>query len=109
MQPKSQLIADEVLEQNPSTILDVGYAQEVNPFLNEKGAKVFGVDIVSKPAPYDKTFICDLNTDKLPFDDESIDAVAMGCTLAHIANPLKAMADINRVLKKGGGSRRLIT
>lgn len=97
---KLELIAREALSQNPKVILDIGYAQEPNLFL--KDIKVYGVDIIQTPSPYEKTFICDLNTDKLPFKDGEVDVVTMGCTLAHVANPLKVLAEINRILPMGG-------
>lgn len=108
MKSKLRLIAESALEHTPNRILDIGYAQDPNPYLKERGATVFGVDIVAKPASYDKTFICDLNTDTLPFTDASLQAVTMGCTLAHVASPLKTMADINRVLAEGGGGDYLV-
>lgn len=100
MKTKPELIADEVLKYNPKTIVDVGYAQLPNT--NFKDATVYGVDLVEAPAPYEKTYVVDLNVDRLPFADESIDAVAMGCTLAHVANPLRVLSEINRILPKDG-------
>lgn len=47
-------------------------------------------------------FVCDLNVDRLPFGDGELDAVTMGCTLAHVARPLQLLAEINRVLKSDG-------
>lgn len=84
-------------------ILDIGYAQLPNRLLVQDGRRVHGIDIVSAEAPgYQSTEIVDLNTQELPYGDGSIDVVAMGCTLAHLANPLKALADINRVLTPEG-------
>jgi len=102
MKSKPELIADEVLKHKPKKVVDIGYAQEPNPFLAKEGIEIYGIDIVKARAPYTKTFKCDLNSDNLPFEKETIDVVAMGCTLAHVANPLKVMAEINRVLKPGG-------
>lgn len=92
----------EVANRKHNRILDIGYAQYPIPELMQFGGEVYGVDLVEWPSPYTKTFICDLNTDRLPFEDGSIDAVTMGCTLAHVAKPLKLLADINRVLAPGG-------
>ena len=100
MRQKPELIAKEVLESKPSKVVDIGYAQLPNPFLT--GVKVYGVDIIEAPAPYEKTFVCDLNIEPLPFKTGEMDAVAMGCTLAHVANPLKVLGEINRILKPGG-------
>lgn len=100
MKSKLELIADEVLKAQPATVIDVGYAQLPNPFL--EGVRVFGVDLVEAPAPYEKTYVVDLNVDTLPFKDGEVDAVAMGCTLAHVANPLRVLGEVNRVLPVGG-------
>lgn len=93
-------MADEVRRLAPKTVVDIGYAQEPNHFLKE--FRVLGVDLVDAPSPYEQNYQCDLNTDPLPFNDGEIDAVAMGCTLAHVANPLKVLGEINRVLPIGG-------
>ncbi len=100
MKTKPEMIAEEILKYNPRTVVDIGYAQLPNAFLGD--VTVFGVDIVEKPAPYEKTFVVDLNVDSLPFQDEETDAVAMGCTLAHVANPLRVLGEINRILPVGG-------
>src|SRR3989344_1970346 len=100
MRSKLELIADEVLKTTPATVVDIGYAQTPNEFL--KNVTVYGIDLVEASAPYAKTFVCDLNTDPLPFGDGEIDTVAMGCTLAHVANPLKVLGEVNRILPVGG-------
>lgn len=102
MKSKLELMASEVLRYYPKKIVDIGYAQEPNRFLLHKGIEVYGIDIVEISVPYTETFRCDLNTDDIPFNDEAVDAVAMGCTLAHVANPLKLLGQINRILPKGG-------
>lgn len=98
---KNALIAGVLEQYKPSTILDVGYAQNPNPKLR---GLVYGVDIVRVPVPdnYASTYTVDLNTTRIPMGDGSTDAVTMGCTLAHVANPLKVLGEINRVLKPGG-------
>jgi SAM-dependent methyltransferase len=100
MKTKLELIAEEVLKYRPSTVVDIGYAQVPNTHFSD--TKVYGVDLVKANAPYEKTFVCDLNRDPLPFKDGEIDAVAMGCTLAHVANPLKVLGEVNRILREGG-------
>lgn len=102
MKSKSQLIAESVLSFKPRKVLDIGYAQEPNSFLRNPETTVYGLDIVEAAAPYDRTWLCDLNTEPLPFQDMELDAVTMGCTLAHVAKPLRVLAEVNRVLKQGG-------
>jgi SAM-dependent methyltransferase len=103
MKSKIDLLTDEALKYPSKKILDIGYAQTPNSALGKNGAEVYGIDIVSAPAEnYKETYVCDLNTTKLPFKDGEIDLVAMGCTLAHVANPLKVLAEVNRILKPEG-------
>jgi SAM-dependent methyltransferase len=82
-------------------ILDIGYSLLPNPFL--KG-DITGVDIVlpkHKPQNYLKLIKADV-TKKLPFKDNSIDTVIMGGVIEHLENPMAALREINRVLKKNG-------
>lgn len=102
MKSRDEMIVDEVAAVPHDRILDIGYAQWPIPGLMKVGKEVYGVDLVQWPSPYTKTYICDLNTDPLPFKDGEMDVVTMGCTLAHVARPLKLLADINRVLTPGG-------
>lgn len=103
MKTKSNIIADVLRELLPATarIVDIGFAQTPNTDLR---GEVHGIDLVAAPVPenYTAVHVCDLNTDRLPFEDESVDAVTMGCTLAHVAHPLRVLSDINRVLKNEG-------
>lgn len=103
---KQKLIADALQSIRPGAtiIVDIGYAQTPNMLLKKAGNKVFGIDLASVPVPagYDAVHQCDLNVEKLPFADGSVDVVTMGCTLAHVANPLKVLAEVNRVLRPDG-------
>src|SRR3989344_9451174 len=102
MQSKNELITNALRAYRPSTVVDIGFAQNPNPHLR---GTVYGIDIVNVPTPknYAETYKIDLNTDRLPFAEKTVDAVTMGCTLAHVANPLKVLAEVNRVLKPAGG------
>jgi SAM-dependent methyltransferase len=44
----------------------------------------------------------DGDTMPLPFEDESVDGIASYHTLDHLANPIRVLAEIQRVLKDGG-------
>lgn len=103
MRNKQHLIADTLYTSatDAKVILDVGYAQHPNLYL--KG-QIHGIDIMELPVPSGYTSVqkCDLNVDVIPFSDGTFDAVTMGCTLAHVANPVRLMIELNRVLKKDG-------
>lgn len=93
-------------------VLDVGcgngyvlskYAQE--------GAEVFGVDMTETGIDLCrnrfkllklKGHFYQQNAEELPFEDESFDCVCSMGVLHHMLNPEKAVAEIHRVLKKGG-------
>ncbi len=47
--------------------------------------------------------VIDLNTEKLPFEDSSIDLVFSYHCMEHIENYLFALGEIHRVLKHGRG------
>jgi len=102
MKSRDAMMLEAIASRKHDRILDIGYAQYPIPELMDFGGEVYGVDLVLWPAPYTATYVCDLNVDTLPFEDGSIDVVTMGCTLAHVAKPLKLLADINRVLVPGG-------
>lgn len=83
------------------TILDVGFAANPNPFLKN----VAGIDIVlpqNKPDNYGDIVACNLNTDDLPFADESFDALIAGDVIEHLENPSHFLREANRVLKPDG-------
>lgn len=106
MKNKARLIAEALKSYRPHATVDIGYAQAPNPELRRiaHSPYVYGVDLVEIPTPhnYNKVYRCDINVDRLPFSPGETDAVIMGCTLAHVANPLKVLGEINRVLSEGG-------
>ena len=82
-------------------ILEVGFSLLPNPFL--KG-DVTGVDIVlpeKKPRNYSRIIKGDIMK-KLPFNGETFDTIIMSGVIEHLENPLKALKECNRLLKKGG-------
>ena len=104
MKTKQELIAG-LIESNDTRVLDIGYAQEPNTFLKNSSRQVYGVDIVipqDLEPGYAKVVKVDLNCDRLPFDDGFFDVVVIGCTLAHVGNPLSVLFESNRVLKESG-------
>lgn len=103
MKKKNELIADALYKYDAHArkILDVGYAQLPNEYL--KG-EIYGIDIarVEKPTTYQEVRVVDLNNDVIPFRDGYFDAVTMGCVLAHVANPLRVLLELHRVVKDDG-------
>jgi len=86
---------------NKGKILDIGFSLLPNPFL--KG-EVIGVDIYFpkiKPKNYSKLIKADV-CKKLPFKDNSIDTIVLSGVIEHLENPMSALREMNRVLKKGG-------
>ncbi len=85
-------------------VLEVGFAQSFEQFKNYKGGDLYGVDIqeITKPAWYKETKKCDLNTEPLPYADETFDTVDIGDLVIHVTNPLRFLSECNRVLKPGG-------
>ncbi len=82
-------------------MLDIGYAQQPNNFLE---GIIYGVDIADtdRPKNYTQVDRVDLNTCSLPYKDGEFDAVTMGCVLAHISNPLGLLVELHRVIKPDG-------
>lgn len=103
MKGKSQLIAEALYRAEPEAqrVLDVGYAQNPSTFLR---GDVYGIDIVADehPASYKEVKHVDLNDGQIPYADGFFDAVAMGCVLAHVANPVQLLEELHRVLKPNG-------
>ena len=89
-------------------LLDVGCGNLTNlitlSHLFENG---FGIDIVKYPE-WDikehgyQTFEHNLDTAKLPFEDNTFDCVTMLMVLEHIFDPFFAISEISRVIKTGG-------
>lgn len=100
------LIAEAAQHYRPHRIVDIGYAQQPNQYLSEynPSAVVDGLDLVSVDSPrgYSHVHVCDLNTDTLPYEDGAISVFTMGCTLAHVANPLRVLWKINKALAPDG-------
>lgn len=69
---------------------------DINPGELEFALKHFA-DQVSPPIQFERASIYDL-----PFDDHAFDAVFSHAVLEHLSQPLKALQEMNRVLKPGG-------
>jgi ubiquinone/menaquinone biosynthesis C-methylase UbiE len=46
--------------------------------------------------------LCEGHAEEIPLDDSAVDYVVMGWTLCSVADPLRTLAEIRRVLRPGG-------
>ena len=82
-------------------ILDIGFAQAPNKYLQ---GEIIGIDIqkTKKPENYSKVLRLNLNTDRIPYPDNTFDTVLCGDVIEHVENPSQLLRECNRVLKKQG-------
>jgi len=83
------------------TVLDLGFASRPNSSLKD----AVGLDIAlpkEKPINYRDMVKCNLNTDNMPFADETFDNIIAGEIIEHVENPSHLLREGNRVLKTGG-------
>lgn len=100
---------DALLEnrKNKLKILDVGCADGVIFKDYTPKADFYGIDIAEpllKKAQKNgyKTFLLDIEQQKLPFKNEFFDVIIAGEMIEHVVNTDWFMCEINRVLKKNG-------
>jgi len=65
-----------------------------------KGYDVYGFDLAGSPE-FPKLEVGNVE-DELPYSDEEFDAIVMGETLEHLRDDVKALRNIERILKKDG-------
>lgn len=75
--------------------------------LSYPNTKYYGVDVYKEAIQYAKSKYPNINfqvafAEKLPFGSESFELITFYETIEHIENPLSALKEIKRVLKKGG-------
>ncbi|MEI7425179.1 MAG: class I SAM-dependent methyltransferase [Candidatus Staskawiczbacteria bacterium] len=96
---------NKILKINPNAkILDVGVADGYIYRELAKKHKIFGVDVsdhfVKKARENGiEAFVCDLENEKLPFNDNFFDVVITGETIEHVVNSDYFLSEINRVSK----------
>lgn len=81
-------------------VYDIGYSLFPNPYLQD----AIGIDIVKapkKPSNYKHEIVADV-CDRLPFKDGSIKCIVLSGVIENLEHPLKALREINRVLRPGG-------
>ena len=87
-------------------ILDIGCGggQLLDSFSRIPQIEVYGVDISEKALKMAikkgyKAFLCDVETEKLPFNDNFFNIVVINDLLEHIINPDNLLRQVHRVLK----------
>lgn len=101
---------------NPQSILDIATGTgdlAINLAQENKAAKIVGLDISAGMLEVGKQKVADKNlndriemvlgdSEQLPFEDESFDAITVAFGVRNFEDLEKGLAEIYRVLKKGG-------
>jgi SAM-dependent methyltransferase len=66
------------------------------------GEDTYGTDFVDLYPQREEVKKCDLDNEKLPYNDEIFDIVYSKCVFEHLKNPGITLKEMARVLKKGG-------
>jgi ubiquinone/menaquinone biosynthesis C-methylase UbiE len=106
---KYVLVKDIIEKANPETILDIGVGTGIfySLFKDLSVYKIYGIEFVSNFIPLlQKRGItgiqCNIEKEKIPFEDASFDFVICDSILEHTLNPKHLFSEINRVLKPNG-------
>lgn len=92
----------------PARLLDIGCGAGVaTRFIADcvEAGQAFGVDIAEPDAARAlgiAASMCDLECDRLPFDDASVNAIHCGEVIEHLVDTDHLMEEIHRVLAPGG-------
>lgn len=83
-------------------LLDLGWAQQPNPYLHN--SEVIGLDLErpEPPANYAGAFEGDVMNLPHPFEPESFDAIHAGELLEHLEDPIRFLRNCLDTLKPGG-------
>lgn len=103
-------LTKEYLSLRDKSVLDFGCGEgSLSYLLCEKGAKVFAIDVSEKYLKALKKNLKNLPIDartaggeKLPFKNDSFEAIFNFDVLEHVQNIKKAFSEMKRCLKKGG-------
>ena len=83
-------------------LLDIGYAEIPNKYLNNK--QVIGIDLqqVEKPTNYTQVIVGYANDLNKVFNASSVDAICCGELFEHLINPIDFLKKCHLILKPGG-------
>ncbi|MGF1669485.1 MAG: class I SAM-dependent methyltransferase [Balneolaceae bacterium] len=102
------LLLEEARLTNESRALEVGCGPGyIAKMMADSGARVTGVDLAPRMIEVASRLYPDIefkeaNAEQLPFDTDTFDVVLINFAIHHFARPVKACAEIRRVLKPGG-------
>ncbi|MEK7117370.1 MAG: class I SAM-dependent methyltransferase [Patescibacteria group bacterium] len=68
-------------------------------------AKIYGIDLEdyrTVKKEFENFYKVDLNSQKIPFEDNELDYITAWCVIPHLENPYNFVREAHRVLKKGG-------
>lgn len=83
-------------------VLDIGGGEPLSKWLAPY--RTLFKDVVYKSFDYDASTGADVVGDihAIPLPDDSVDAIICASVLEHVRDPLRAMAELKRILKPGG-------
>ncbi len=87
------------------TLLDVGCGKgDLLPFVNTHCNRYVGCDVVKYAGFPSELEFCkvDLDTGRMPLDDNAVDIVVSAETIEHLENPRAFVRELTRVLRPGG-------
>ena len=100
-----RFIAECAQNSNKPKLLDIGCStgRALNNFNKCGNLELFGIDRREERVADNITFkICDIETEKLPFPDDTFDVVYSKSVLEHVHNTTNFISEAHRVLKPGG-------
>lgn len=96
-------ILSEYVDLKHAHVLDIGVGSGIiTSGLGEKSKKTIGVDRVDERIEKKHFDFIIVNSESLPFDDESFEVVVSNHIIEHTPDAKKHLEEIYRVLKKGG-------